>query len=156
MPRKYSGFSFIEVLVVIAVLGVLLAVLLVAINPSRQFAQDNNTARKADVNLILDSIRKYADDNKGKFPKNMPAKGATAEIVEGTGGADICSDISPLYLGQLPVDPSLNLVIVGDCAVKTYNTGYQVSVDASGKVVTVSAPAAESVGGVTPIISVSR
>ena len=155
MLKFKKGFTLIELLVVIGILGILLAIVLIAINPARQFAQANNTARESDVNSLLNSIHQYAADNKGLLPENMPAKGAAAETIEGTGGADICASISPTYIAQLPVDPSLNLPAVGDCTVKTYNTGYTVAVDASGRV-TVAAPDAQAVGATTPVISVTR
>lgn len=155
MPKKNSGFTLIELLVVIGILGILLAIVLIAINPARQFAQANNTARRSDVNTLLNAIHQYAADNKGLLPAGMPAKGAAAVLLQGTGGADICAAISPTYVAQLPTDPALNVAAVSDCSVKTYNTGYNVSVDASGRV-TVAAPDAEAVGGTTPVISVTR
>jgi len=135
-------------------MGILLAVFLIILNPNQQFVKTNNTARRTDVIMLLDSVRQYATDHKGKFPANMPAKGAAAELIEGTGGADICADISPIYIAQLPTDP-LNVPAVSDCTIKTYNTGYTIAVDASGRV-TIAAPSAEAVGGVTPVISVTR
>jgi len=153
MSKKNSGFTLIELLVVIGILGILLAIVLIAINPARQFAQANNTARRSDVNSLLNSIHQFAADNKGKLPTNMPAKGAAAVNISST-AANICSDISPTYIAQLPTDPTLNTSAVGDCAA-AYNTGYQVSVDNSGRV-TVSASGAEAVGGTTPVISVTR
>ena len=153
MFKKDSGFTLIELLVVIGILGILLAIVLIAINPARQFAQANNTARRSDVNSLLNAIHQFAADNKGKLPTNMPAKGAAAVNISSTAG-NICADISPTYIAQLPIDPTLNTPAVGDCAV-AYDTGYQVSVDSSGRV-TVAASGAEAVGGTTPIISVTR
>jgi len=153
MSKKNSGFTLIELLVVIGILGILLAIVLIAINPARQFAQANNTARRSDVNSLLNSIHQFAADNKGVLPTNMPAKGDPAENISST-AANICGDISPTYIAQLPTDPTKNIPAVGDCAV-AYDTGYQVAVDAKGRV-TVSAPGAQAVGDTTPVISVTR
>jgi len=153
MPKENRGFTLIELLVVIGILGILLAIVLIAINPARQFAQANNTARRSDVNTLLNAIHQFAADNKGVLPANMPARGAAAENISSV-AADVCADISPTYVAQLPTDPTLNVPAVSDCAV-AYDTGYQVSVDASGRV-TVAASGAEDVGGTTPVISVTR
>ena len=155
MSKKYSGFTLIELLVVIGILGILLAIVLIAINPARQFAQANNTARRSDVNTLLNAIHQYAADNKGILPANMPAKGNPAVLIRGTGGADVCAAISPTYVAQLPTDPTLNVAAISDCTDAAYNTGYSVSVDSSGRV-TVAAPSAEAIGGTTPVISVTR
>lgn len=153
------GFTLIELLVVIGILGILLAIVLIAINPARQFAQANNTARRSDVTTLLNAIHQFAADNKGKLPTNMPAKGAVAVKIgwDGTTASqpgDICADISPTYVAQLPTDPKLNIPAVSDCT-KAYNTDYTVSVDSAGRV-TVAAPDAEQVGTETPIIAVTR
>ncbi|KKQ92744.1 MAG: hypothetical protein UU16_C0034G0004 [Candidatus Woesebacteria bacterium GW2011_GWA2_40_7] len=153
IKKSSKGFTLIELLVVIGILGILLAIVLIAINPARQFAQANNTARRSDVNSLLNAIHQFAADNKGKLPANMPAKGDPAENI-GLTAADICTDISPTYIAQLPTDPTLNTAAVSDCTA-AYDTGYQVSVDASGRV-TVGASSAEAVGGSTPVISVTR
>ena len=72
MPKKYSGFTLIELLVVIGILGILLAIVLIAINPAAQFAQANNTARTNDVNTILNAVHQYAADHKGVLPAGIP------------------------------------------------------------------------------------
>jgi prepilin-type N-terminal cleavage/methylation domain-containing protein len=156
MSNNNKGFTLIELLVVIGILGVLLAIVLIAINPARQFAQANNTARRNDVNTILNAIHQYGADNKGTLPANMPGRGdAAVEVQKNAGGVgDVCADISPTYVAQLPTDPSLNVAAVSDCTAN-YSTGYTVAVDTSGRV-TVAAPDAEAVGGTTPVISVTR
>ena len=53
MQTRSRGFTLVELLVVIGIVGILLAITLVAINPARQFKQANNAKRTADVNAIL-------------------------------------------------------------------------------------------------------
>ncbi len=148
MSKKNSGFTLIELLVVIGILGILLAIVLIAINPARQFAQANNTARRSDVTALLNAIHQYSADNKGKLPAGIT--GVVQEI--SNAGAGICGLISPKYISALPVDPddALSDPFV-DCT--AYDTGYTV-VNTAGRV-TVSAPGAEAIDGAV-IISVTR
>jgi prepilin-type N-terminal cleavage/methylation domain-containing protein len=160
MPKvnsKQKGFTLIELLVVIGILGILLAIVLIAINPAAQFAQANNTARTNDVNTILNAVHQYGADHRG----NLTTLGLTAtptDISDAAGG-DICAMLVPDYVSLMPVDPDTNDGIAlteTDCEpADTYNTSYQISQDASGRV-TVAAPDAETVRGTTPVISVTR
>lgn len=132
-----AGFALIELLVIIGIFGILLAVFLVAINPTRQFAQADNTKRVSDINTIISAVHQFSIDHKGVFPVNMPAKGAPAvEIKSGAVGnvGDICPDIIPTYISALPVDPEVNGgVAITDCTA-AYNTGYFVSIDTAGRI----------------------
>lgn len=139
------GFTLIELLVVIGILAVLLTITLVAINPSRQFSQSNNTQRSSNVNTILNAINQYAADNRGSLPVGI---GTTAQTITNSGGADICSSLVPTYIAQLPVDPTTGSYT--DCT--TYNTGYTVVKSATNNRVTVAAPSAE----LSVTISVTR
>src|SRR3990172_9122661 len=106
LPKLKQGFTLIELLVVIGVLTVLLAITLVAINPTRQFEQANDTQRRSDVNAILNAIHQYGVDNKGSLPS---AIGSTAKVIgsDTAGGqADLCADLVPQYLADLPLDPT--------------------------------------------------
>lgn len=163
MSNIKKGFTLIELLVVIGILGILLAIVLIAINPARQFAQANNTARQSDITTILNAIHQYSADHHGQLPPGMPALGATAEeIASGTGNADICGDIVPTYVAALPTDPAAPtnaIQIPAGSAANTcggsYATQYFVAVDSTGRV-TVSAPKADAVSGTTPVIQVTR
>src|SRR6266699_3504337 len=68
-----KGFTLIELLVVIGILAILLAIVLIAINPAKQFGQANDTKRSSDVNAILNSVNQYMADNKGVTPAGLTA-----------------------------------------------------------------------------------
>jgi len=65
--KLVSGFTLIEILIVIGILAILAAIVIVAINPAKQFAQARNTERTANVNTILNAIGQRIADNKGIF-----------------------------------------------------------------------------------------
>lgn len=148
-----KGFTLIELLVVIGILAVLLAIVLVAINPAKQFAQANNTQRASDVNAILNAIHQYAADNSGALPAGITT---TAQNISDT-GADLCSTLVTDYLAALPADPLDTVSSTGspiteaDCG-SAYDTGYTVLMSATNNRVTVSAPGAE----LTASISATR
>src|SRR5438445_379142 len=89
-----KGFTLIELLVVIGVLAVLLAIVLIAINPAKQFSQANNTKRRSDVNAILNAIDQYAADNKGSLPAGITT---TDQDIKKTAGADLCASLVTKY-----------------------------------------------------------
>lgn len=139
MRSNKSGFTLIEILVVMGILVVLFAIALVAINPARQFSQANNTKRQSDVNAILNATHQYAADNQGTVPAGITN---TAQTISDT-GADICADLVTRYLAALPSDPSVNSgAAVTDCTA-TYSTGYTVIKSATDNRITVAAPSAE-------------
>jgi len=139
--RKFKnepGFTLIELLVVIGILAILLAIVLIAINPARQFGQANDTRRRSDVTQLLNAIGAYAADNAGVLPAGITA--STSAVADT--GADLCADLVQNYIPALPQDPQVGLgTQITDCA-SPYDTGYTVSRDAGNRV-TVSAPNAE-------------
>lgn len=132
LKRDQKGFTLIELLVVIGILAVLLAIVLVAINPAQQFQQANDTQRKSDVNAILNATHQYMVDNNGQLP---PGITTTAQNVSNT-GADLCADLVPKYIADLPLDPSTGTVDPeGNCTgATTYDTGYTIIESADGRV----------------------
>ena len=158
--KKNKGFTLIEILVVIGIIAILATIVLIAINPSRQFAQANNTQRTSNVNAILNAIGQYIANNKGALPTGLsnttcpPATACDITGVVAVGNVDLCPTLVPVLISSLPVDPTVTAGPVTTCN-NTYATGYKVSVDteANGSRITVSAPATEL--GITDI-SVTR
>lgn len=150
-----KGFTLIEILVVIGMIAILATIVIIAINPSRQFKQGRDTQRLSNVNAILNAIGQRAADNTGNFSglvggttQSCPAiaTGTTLSIYNGSvgsaSGAIDLSCLTPTYLPSFPSDPS---VTPGN------DTGYTINVDSNGRT-TVAAPSAE----INKPISVTR
>jgi prepilin-type N-terminal cleavage/methylation domain-containing protein len=219
--KNQSGFTLIELLVVIGILAILLAITLIAINPSKHFQDTRNAKRSSDVSAILDAIYEYESSNNGSQPPSVTgvttavALGAVADqtptnttfatnqvtftglsgnvitsgsvtvtgcanagnngtfpVVSGTGTTlivtnaagvasdttctisgwtgrvDLCDDVVPDFLANLPMDPAAS----GTACAATYNTGYTIA-KSDGRF-TIAAPNAE--GSPAPSISVTR
>jgi type IV pilus assembly protein PilA len=148
-----QGFTLIEILIVIGIIAILAAIVLVAINPARQFAQANNTQRSSNVNALLNAIGQYVVDHKGDLPAGIST--TKAEVSEA-----LCVALVPTYIPSLPSDPQSNSdgISYSDCTdVDADDIDYDVEEDANGRV-TVSAPNTEDVDpvGTTPDIEVTR
>jgi len=101
--KSQKGFTLIELLVVIGILAILLAIVLIAINPARQFGQANDTRRQSDVTQVLNAIGAYEADNAGQLPAGIPVSPTPA-----VDASTVCSLIVPNYIPSLPVDPQVN------------------------------------------------
>ena len=148
--NNQSGFTLIEILVVIGIIAILAAVVLIAINPARQFAQARDAERHSELNSILNAIGQKLADSKGIFADCLAGiTNATSTIImSGTAAAGEVnlSCLAPTYMSALPVDPS------GPTAP---STGYKVKQGASGRI-TVIADITEPNIPRTTIIKITR
>lgn len=146
------GFTLIEVLVVMGIIALLSTIVLVAINPARQFAQSRDTQRTSNVTALLNAIGQRAVDNRGIFETDCAAgqiPATTTVIRSGSGGFDLYPCIVPVYMALLPVDPKVGTFV----SATEYDSGYTVARDVVTGRITVSAPSTEIT---TPTISISR
>ncbi|MGA1050565.1 MAG: type II secretion system protein, partial [Minisyncoccia bacterium] len=104
--RIQKGFTLLEILLVIAILGILALMILVAIRPNRQLSQVTNARRNADINTIYSALEQYFSDNL-QYPAGLTTE--KQDICNGSTVINNCVDLSslvPIYLVAIPVDPS--------------------------------------------------
>jgi prepilin-type N-terminal cleavage/methylation domain-containing protein len=136
MLTSYSrrGFTLIEVLLVIAILAILAAVVIIAINPAKQFGEAQNAQRRSDVRTILDAVHQYSIDNYGSYPSESIPVGTDCEE-EGEFiciGNISCDGVSldalvedEKYLTNIPTDP---------VAADDQMTGYKIFLNQNNRV----------------------
>lgn len=119
-----KGFTLVELIIVVAMLAVLLAVVLVALNPQARIQDSNNARRRSDVNAIVNAIASSMADNDGAEPTGVGGVAINAtEKQLGTGtdavtcpataapcgsAAAACINLATSladYMGAIPTDP---------------------------------------------------
>ena len=153
-------------MVVIGIIAILATIVLIAINPARQFKQARDTQRTSNVNAILNAIGQRYADHKGQFrdstetvctsaaaipvvttvPSPLPTATPIGSKIANT-AADLRPCLVPTYMSELTADPN-NSPVTGT----TYDTGYYVFQDSNGRI-TVYAPETELA---VPVIQVTR
>lgn len=136
MKLTRKGFTLIELLVVIAIMVILMGIVLVAVNPGRQYQMARDAKRRSDINALLNAINQYQIDNNG----DVDALGIStcptySDIGTGTGGVDLTGDLVASYIAEVPIDPHTECGAADTC--------YDVCVTGAGRI-TVAAPRAET------------
>ena len=162
MCRPHRAFTLIELLLVIGIIAILAAIVIVAINPTKQLGSARDAQRRSDVNTILNAIYQYAIDNNGALPgylsgaiagktyqvcncnsHNCPPRIGSKEQACGLGagapgGMINFRQLSGTYVVSIPTDPQ--------SAKTDVDTNYMIMRDTQNRI-TVSAPATEQTAG---------
>ena len=107
---KKNGFTIMEILILLALIGILTTGLLIAVNPMRQFSKGWDARRKADLSLLNKAFEDYYNDH-GCYPTasdvcyDTPiAIGNTSYTCHVCGNNSASPSFKP-YIDKLPCDP---------------------------------------------------
>jgi len=102
LPAHWRGFTLIELIVVMSIIGVLATLIINNLNDARARARD--TKRKQDLNQLKTAIRLYYNDNQSypndAFGRYLPYCGGTG--TDNCQQGDQFSVDTTTYMNQLP------------------------------------------------------
>lgn len=159
VPKK--GFTIIELLVVVGIVGVLSAVIFLALDPVTRFEEARDVVRQNDVSMLLSAIASYQRDHEGQLPPPISTLGidqvymvvngatmtagcadnndyCTTDVSTDSSCVDISMLLSDKYLARMPVSPGSNVLWDEGSASGQEGSGYTVAIDSAG-VVTIRA-----------------
>lgn len=127
--KKNGGFTLLEILLVVAAIGILAGIVIIAVNPSKQLGETRNAQRKADVNTLLNGVYQYTIDNSGVLPAAITT--TSTEIC--ASGAANCAGLIDLavltnlekYLVAIPNEPQKT---------NANGAGYMIKKSANGRI----------------------
>ena len=108
--RVNKGFTLLEILLVIAAIGILAAIVLVAINPNRQINQARQAAINSDKNTVEKALQQRLIDT-GSYPAGLD--GVQRPICINGNTPPNCVDLSgliPDYVAAIPSSTTYTVV----------------------------------------------
>jgi prepilin-type N-terminal cleavage/methylation domain-containing protein len=125
--RVSKGFTLLEILLVIATIGILAAIVLVAINPNRQINQARQAAINSDRNTIEKALQQALIDT-GSYPVGLD--GVQKKVCSNTVNTPGCVDLRSLipdYIAAIPSSTTYTVARGNDGRVYVNTTETQVN-----------------------------
>jgi prepilin-type N-terminal cleavage/methylation domain-containing protein len=144
-----KGFTIIEILVVLAIIGVLATILMVVINPGQQIAKARDVQRETDLYAILSSIYQYSREHGGdlpdtdgdpdtnNFPTSLTCIGESVTCFNLGAAGDAGETMVPVYMPSIPADPKTG---------SNQDTGYMIYVDSYNRLVASASGETKTIG----------
>lgn len=120
LRNKKEGFTIIEVLIVLAIAGLILLIVFLAV-PALQ-RNSRNTQRKNDVSALLGSINEYTANNGGNLPTTPANAMAGARLGyysgsgTGQGQVTLTTTAAQSALGTVAADDRVRIVNGATCS----------------------------------------
>ena len=132
---------------VIALLGILASIVLIAINPNRQLATGRNVVRLSAINTINNAVSEYTIKNRGAYPPGITNSYQDICPVGVTSGCVDLSVLVPTYLAEIPLDAN--------------GGNYQIAINPSNGQISLRAPNSElgvitAINALTPVITFAK
>jgi prepilin-type N-terminal cleavage/methylation domain-containing protein len=137
-----KGFTLIEVLLVITLIGILLTIGLVNFNADARFIDARNDIRKTHIQTLESTITQYKLQ-KGSYPAGLTRdyqEICDPDATSCTGFIDLKSSLVPDFIQAIPQDPNDTDNIGG--------SGYEIAVDEASSTVSIRLKEALREGGV--------
>jgi len=100
--NKSKAFTLVELLVVLAIIGILASIIVVSLQTTRTKARD--TRRKADMEAIRGALEVYRNTN-GSYPNSLLCQFRLDVWCSSAYGINWIPGLAPDYISVVPVDP---------------------------------------------------
>ena len=117
--KSYTGFTLIELIIVIAIVSVIAAAIFIAVDPAKRIGEAKDAQRWQDITAIAQAVEEYTADY-GALPSDFASSSigtgekvaicSTATTLTCDGQSRPClivdnTDFLGVYLPQIPYDP---------------------------------------------------
>lgn len=104
---KSRGFTLVEIIIVVALIGVLAGGLITILDPAGQLKGSRDSKRKSDLKQIQAALELYRADQ-GTYPDNSDIGYDVANNPSNTSFVDYPTNVQATYLQTVPKDPRSN------------------------------------------------